>query len=326
MNLSRAIIGPLLSIVFLVLFVYGISGIQWIFGNSVLNPNNEIFLGSISNGINADNIIPKAAAIPNNNATIATALVIPDTVVAKNTNLIISAKSAVTIESNLQGNEKIIFNQNGDAQLPIASITKLMTAVVVLDNYNLSDTWQVDKIADSQDPMKQDVKLGDSLTLNSFLEIMLVESSNKSAYALSELIGEQNFVDLMNKKAKDIGLQNTFFVDPTGLNSGDVSTANDLAKLTEYILKNYPKISDISQNKNMYVTGFGNIMNTDQLLGEIPDIVCSKTGFTDAANGCLLLAINNPKNSDYLISIVLGADDRFSEMKKLVNWSNAACN
>lgn len=326
MNLSRAIIGPLLSIVFLVLFVYGISGIQWIFGNSVLNPNNEIFLGSISNGINADNIIPKAAAIPNNNATIATALVIPDTVVAKNTNLIISAKSAVTIESNLQGNEKIIFNQNGDAQLPIASITKLMTAVVVLDNYNLSDTWQVDKIADSQDPMKQDVKLGDSLTLNSFLEIMLVESSNKSAYALSELIGEQNFVDLMNKKAKDIGLQNTFFVDPTGLNSGDVSTANDLAKLTEYILKNYPKISDISQNKNMYVTGFGNIMNTDQLLGEIPDIVCSKTGFTDAANGCLLLAINNPKNSDYLISIVLGADDRFSEMKKLVNWSNTACN
>ena len=78
---------------------------------------------------------------------------------------------------------------------------------------------------------------------------MLIESSNKSAYALSEIMGEQKFVNLMNKKAKEIGLENTFFVDPTGLSSQDVSTASDLAKLAEYILKNYPKIARYNENK-----------------------------------------------------------------------------
>jgi D-alanyl-D-alanine carboxypeptidase len=60
-------------------------------------------------------------------------------------------------------------------------------------------------------------------------------------------------------------------------------------------------------------------------LGEIPEVVCSKTGFTTSAKGCLLIALNNPKNNDYIINVILGADDRFSEMKKLVNWPNATC-
>ncbi len=238
----------------------------------------------------------------------------------------INAKAAISVESDLQEINRVIFDKGADVQLPIASLTKLMTAVVVLDNYNLTDTITVDSVADAQDSMKQDVKLGETMPVKSFLEIMLIESSNKSAYTLAELIGEQKFVGLMNQKAKDLGLSDTFFVDPTGLSSGDVSTANDLLKLAEYILKNYSQIADISKLKSLYVPTFGGVNNTDELLGEIPEIVCSKTGFTLAANGCLLLVTNNLKNSDYLINVVLGADDRFSEMKKLINWSSAVCN
>jgi len=323
MNLKRAIGGFLLSFAFLLFFAYMISGVQWVFKNCFQSQSRDMFLGSVSVGV--ENVSLENAPTAGN----ATLNIVQPTPVSSSAPEI-NAKSAISVESNLKDINKIIFDKNSDTQLPIASLTKLMTAVIVLDNpgdsYDLSNTIVVDKAADSQDPMKQDVKLGDKMTIESFLDIMLVESSNKSAYALSEVIGEKNFVALMNQKAKDVGLENTVFIDPTGLSPEDVSTANDLAKLAEYILKNYPKIADISNVKEFFVPGFGNVENTDELLGEIPDIICSKTGFTTVAKGCLLLVTNNPKNNDYLINVILGADDRFSEMKKLISLSNAICN
>lgn len=295
MNLKRALGGFLLSFVFLLVFVYIIFGAQLFFENYFQNQNKETFLGSAANGV--QNITQKTANV-----------------------LEINAELAISVESDLSDLDKIIFEKASDEKLPIASLTKLMTAVIVLDNYNLSENVTVDKIADLQDPMKQDVKLGDTMPIENFLEIMLVELSNKSAYVLSEKMGAPAFVNLMNQKAKDIGLENTFFADPTGLSSQNISTASDLAKLAEYILKNYPRIADISKQNKFYVPDFGEITNTDQLLGEIPEVVCSKTGFTTQAKGCLLLVINNPKNNDYIINIILGADDKFSEMQKLINF------
>jgi len=298
-----------LSFIFLLVFVYLISGVQWIFENFAQGQNKEAFLGSVSGAV--QDIVPENSVQP---------AVKPE----------ISAESAISVESNLSDADKILFEKASDTKLPIASLTKLMTAVIVLDNYNLSDNITVDEIADSQDSMKQDVKSGDTMPAENFLEIMLVESSNKSAYALSEgpgsTPGEEAFVGLMNQKAKEIGLENTFFADPTGLSPQNVSTADDLVKLAEYILKNYPRIADISRVKEFYVPGFGEVSNTDQLLGEIPEIVCSKTGFTTQAKGCLLLVMNNPKDNGYLINVILGADDRFSEMKQLIDWQNAFCN
>lgn len=302
--------GPLVSLVFLIFFVYMISGVRWFFENDVKIPNNGALLGSVSGVVALQN----EGVAPAENPVSAPAE--PQ----------INAASAISVESDLKGLNEVIFIKSGRAQLPIASLTKLMTAVVVLDNYNLSDIISVDQAADSQSPLKQDVKLGDSLPVESFLEIMLVESSNKSAYALSESIGEEKFVALMNQKAKNLGMENTFFADPTGLSSDDVSTASDLAKLAEYILARYPKIAEISSRKELDVLGFGSVTNTDQLLGEVPEVVCGKTGFTTQAKGCLLLVTKNPKDNDYLINLVLGADDRFAEMQKLISWSNLICN
>jgi D-alanyl-D-alanine carboxypeptidase len=209
----------------------------------------------------------------------------------------IDVKSAISIETDLQNPAKIIFEKDADLSLPIASLTKLMTAVVAIDN----ETLQGEQ-----------------------LQMMIVGSLNDSANALAK--EKDNFVELMNQKAKDLGLENTFFEDPTGLSVNNVSTARDLAELAKYILKNYPEIAEISRIKELYVPGFGNIVNTDQLLQEFPQAICSKTGFTNDAKGCLLLVINNPQNNNYLINIILGADDRFSEMKKLINFSSASCN
>lgn len=297
MNLKRAIAGPLLALVFFVFFAYAIFGIQSFLGAQSLQAN-------VSDAVeNTPAVIPP-----------------PE----------INAISAISIESNLVDINKIIFAKEINVQLPIASLTKLMTAVIVLDNYNLMSTITVDSVADSQAPMKQDVKFGQALTVESLMDIMLIESSNRAAYALSEgpngIPGEQNFVILMNKKAEEIGMKNTFFADPTGLSSQDVSTASDLVMFAEYILKNYSKIANISKAREFYVPGFGNVISTDQLLGEVPEVVCGKTGFTTAANGCLLLVVKNLKNNDYFINLVLGADDRFAEMRKIINYSSATCN
>ncbi len=307
MDLKRFIDGIILSVLFLVVFVYAISGVQWIFNNSVQGYSDVKFLGGISV---APTIHGEQNIVPTN---------------VENTEIEVLAKSAISLETDLYGTDKIIFEKASDKKLPIASLTKLMTAIVVLDNYNLSDTVVVDEIADSQAPMKHDVQLGDIMPVESFLYIMIVGSSNKSAYALSELIGEREFIALMNKKAKGLGMENTFFSDSTGLSSENVSTANDLAKLAGHILKYYPKISEISRTEEFYIPGFGNVVNTNELLAQIPNVVCSKTGFTDEANGCLLLVIKDLQSNNYLINVLLGADDRFVEMKKLINLSKETC-
>jgi len=292
MNLKRVILGPLLSFLFLGLFTYVIAVEQWVFDYS---------LASISSVVDSVVEMPKK--------------ITPE----------INAKSALSIESNLNGINRVIFKKGGDISLPIASLTKLMTAVIVLDNYNPSQSIMVSQLADLQLPVKQDVKIGDNVLAKTLLEIMIVGSSNKAAYALAENLSMENFVNLMNEKATFLGLKNTSFADPTGLSSENVSTAQDLSKLAEYVIKNYPELAEISKIKELYVPGIGLISNTNQMLGDLPEAVCSKTGFTAAAKGCLLLVTSNLKSGDYLINIILGADGRFIEMEKLVKWSSESC-
>lgn len=297
MNLKRSIGGVLLSFVFLLFFVYAIYGLSWVFGASINDADRKELLGSVLTGVeNVENKNAPEQPLPE-----------------------VNAESAISVESNLLEERKIIFEKNSSAKLPIASLTKLITAMVVLDNYNLSQKISVSKTAASQPPMKQDVNFGDTLPVENLFEIMLIKSSNRASYALSEFMGIEKFVQLMNQKVKEIGMDNTFFADPMGLSSQNVSTASDLVKLAEYVLNNYPKIADISRAKQFYVPNFGMIENTDVLLGEFPEIVCGKTGFTTEAKGCLLLVVNNPKNNNYFINVILGADDRFLEMKKIIN-------
>ena len=308
MNLKRAAQGVFLSFVFLFFagfFIYG----EQVFFKSLLAGSQSNFFASVSNAT-SDTIIDnnQIAQFPQKDS--------------QAQNLEINAESAISVESNLSGANRTLFEKNSGLKQPIASLTKLMTAVISLDNYDLLQKITVSKKADSQDPMRTDLKLGDTFSVTDILYIMLVESSNKAAYALSEQMGEKKFVALMNQKAAELGLKNTFYADPTGLSSENVSTAEDLTKFAEYILKNYPVVSQISRTKEYEVLNFGKIENTNLLLGEVPEVILGKTGFTIEAKGSLLLAVNNLKNNDYLINVILGADDRFGEMKKLIQIIN----
>jgi D-alanyl-D-alanine carboxypeptidase len=293
-NFKKAIGGVLLSFVFLAVFIYAISCTSLFLDGIYPKINKESPLGSVSSAVFFSAEQPAVS-------------------------LDVDAKAAMSVKSYLSGENKIIFEKFSEEKFPIASLAKLMTAIIVLDSYNLEQTIMIGPLANSQPPLKQDLQLADSMAVKNLLEVMLIKSSNKAAYALSELMGQEKFIELMNKKAKEIDMTSTVFVDSTGLSSQNVSAARDLIKLTNHILKNYPKIADISSSKEFFIEGLGVMENTDQLLNEMPEIVYSKTGFTTEAKGCLLLAIKDLKNDGYFINVILGADDRFLEMKKLIN-------
>lgn len=229
-------------------------------------------------------------------------------------NLQLQAEAAVSIEILNDGSEKVLFEKNSEQAWPIASLTKLMTALVVLDldeTYNSSQTVKITKEAVNQEGVSRfgELRIGDTMSIMDLIHKMLIESDNDAAFALTEPIGEKAFVSLMNIYSKEIGLKDTFFSNSTGLEK-NTSTVRDLVRLTEYILENHPEIFEITTYKVD--------QNTNELLGEIPSIVGGKTGWTPEAKGCLLLVLENPRGN-YFINIVLGSEDRFGDMRKIIN-------
>lgn len=247
----------------------------------------------------------------------------------------IEATAGMVVEIDRLGREKVLFKKNEKKPLPIASITKLMTALVVLDNYDLSYTFPISENAVLQEGKQGQLQVNEIISVKDLLYIMLIESSNDAAYALSEVLGVNSFVDLMNLKAKVLNLNNTHFVNPTGLdplNSEtpiNYSTAEDLVKLTHFLLKKHSSIFQILNLKQFHLyrpngTYHHLLLNTNELLGEYPEIVGGKTGQTKRAKGTLVLVSKSPRKTGYLIYVILGAKDRFAEARKLINWISKA--
>ncbi len=241
----------------------------------------------------------------------------------------ISSGAAICVEVNESGQEKILFKKNNDQKLSIASLTKLMTALVVLENenYDLSQVVKISQEAFDREGEQGSLEVGDALSIENLLYIMLIESSNDAAYALAEVMGFDKFVETMNLKAKDLGLNNTFFVGPSGLGFGNYSTIDDLVKLTEYLLKNHSLVWEILSIEKATIFNSDGVLhhealNTNELLGKIPAIIGGKTGYTKIANGCFILVLESPKKGNQLIYIILGSENRFEEMKKLIEWVN----
>ena len=249
----------------------------------------------------------------------------------------INAKAAILVKVNENGDERILFEKDSQKPLAIASLTKLMTALVVFDLdevYTESQPVKITKEAVEQEGQSKygELEIGESLSVKNLLYIALIESSNDAAFALTEPIGKQGFVELMNLYSKKIELENTYFVNPTGLEPDrpeelkNFSTAKDIVRLTKYILENYPQIFEITTNQSYEVLSLDNTLhhfipqNTNELLREIPEIIGGKTGWGIEAGGCLLLVLDNPEEEgSYFVSIVLGAKDRFAETHKFIN-------
>jgi len=170
---------------------------------------------------------------------------------------------------------------------------------------------------------------GEKIKLEDLLKLMWIDSNNAAAFALAEHAGgsEENFVTLMNKKAEKLGLKDTKFYNPTGLDSSsgeNVSTAYDLAQLTQYALKEN-MIWEISRMQEATLYSIDRkekhyVKNTDELLPQMDNVYGGKTGYTTDAGQCLILITQSSDRSHKVISVVLDASDRFVETKKLVTW------
>ncbi len=220
----------------------------------------------------------------------------------------------------------ILYGKNENTQRKMASTTKIMTATIIIENCNLEETIEVSKKAAGTGGSRLGLKTGDKITIRDLLYGLMLCSGNDAAVALAEHAGKdiKGFSELMNQKASDLGLTNTHFETPHGLDADEhYTTAYELAILTNYALQN--KIfSQIVGTKNYTITINGypkNLSNTNELLGTFDGVYGVKTGFTNGANRCLVTACK--RNDMDIICVVLGADTkkfRTQDSIKLINY------
>lgn len=239
----------------------------------------------------------------------------------------ISAKSAVVYDTR---SGRLLFEKDIKLQLPVASLTKVMSAVVILEHLKLDDIVTVADESIGVDGEKQDLYAGERISVRNLLKLMLIESSNDAAFALAVHAEKEgfDFVEKMNMKAKELAMNHSLFLDPAGLSDNAYSSVEDLIKLVEYSLK-YGEIWDISSEKTAIVESSDekivhNIKSTNRLLGMINDIIGGKTGYTDGAGQCMILVTAIPGYSGKVISVVIGSEDRFGDTQKLIDWIRVA--
>lgn len=224
----------------------------------------------------------------------------------------------------------ILWGKNENTQVPMASTTKIMTAIVMLEQIGidrLNEEIVVDKEAANTIGSRLGLSTGDKITYNDLLYGLMLCSGNDAAVqiAISTAGSVENFAELMNKKAEEMGMENTHFVTPHGLDRDNhYTTALELAKITDYALKN-PKIAEVVATKQYTVTINGytkTLSNTNELLGYLEGVNGVKTGYTSKAGRCLVTSAN--REGFEIIVVVLGADTkkiRTQDSIKLIEYT-----
>ena len=236
----------------------------------------------------------------------------------------IDAKAAIIFDTH---KDKILWKYNIDEVLPIASVTKLMSAVVAVENLDLDQVVEVSLEAYQAPGFMGSLRAYENISIRTLLYAMLMESSNDAAVAISEVKGKDYFISLMNRKAQALGMTRSSFVDASGFDESNLSTVRDLTKLTEYALK-FPVIWEILGTDRISLNSADNefnhyFVNNNKLLNKLENVVGGKTGYTEQAQGCLVLVTDKPSQEN-LISIVLGSSDRMKATEKLLNWVKKA--
>ena len=242
----------------------------------------------------------------------------------------LSAKAAIIYDPTTG---KILYDKNSQLTLPLASLTKLMTAHVLLGTVPLGTTVTITAkdISVDSDAGDWGFKEGDTLTLSDAIKIGLAASSNYAMAAAGDTLGS-GYINDLNKDASALGLTHTYFLNSTGLDlntetSGAYGSAYDIARLAAAFLKNYPQYFELSSEPTITVEVSGRPLTANATtipLQDIPGFIGAKTGYTDLAGGNLVMAydidINHP-----LIAVVLGSTEegRFTDIRTLVNASRA---
>ncbi len=221
----------------------------------------------------------------------------------------IKARAAIAVDDS---SGDVIFAKNQDLRLSVASLTKLATVLVFLEtNPDLSNTVTIIK-KDYIGSGRSKLKVGETITLKDCLHLCLMCSDNVAARALARYTGYtiSEFVKMMNEQAMKLGMQNTIFVDPTGLDARNVSTANDFVKLVQRVCKN-DLAARISSKKFYQFTSLNKkithtLYNTNRLLYSQWDIDLGKTGHISRAGYCLALHVSDSRGRQ-VSAVVLGS-------------------
>lgn len=248
---------------------------------------------------------------------------------AVGTTLEIKAKSAVLLEPNTG---KILYEQNADEQLPPASITKIMSLLLVMEaldrgDFNLETVVNASEHACSMGGSQIWLEPGEGMTVHDLLKATVIASANDACVALGELVAgsEEGFVELMNKRAKELGMNSTTFKNCTGLDAeGHITTANDVAIMSGELIK-HQLIKDYSTVwMDTLRDGKSELVNTNKLVRFYKGTTGLKTGTTSVAKYCLSATAERDGLS--LVAVVMAGEtstDRFEGAKKLLDFGFA---
>ncbi len=237
---------------------------------------------------------------------------------------VIAADAAIIVDFD---SGEILYERNAKEKLQIASITKLMTVIVALEEGNLEDVVTVSGAASRTEGSKVWLYSGERITLRNLLKAALIQSGNDAAVAIAEHIAGDvpSFVEKMNKKAKELKLYSTHYANPIGFdNVENYSTVSDLSRLALVAYRN-PFIKNTVKLESATISSTNgeqshDLKSTNQLLSSFLHVLGLKTGHTEAAGLCFVSVIDNKKGNK-VITVVLNSPDRFKETKMLATWA-----
>ncbi|MCM3114698.1 D-alanyl-D-alanine carboxypeptidase [Neobacillus sp. MER 74] len=248
----------------------------------------------------------------------------------KNADIVNNVKSAILIERDTG---KVLYEKNGNEELPPASMTKIMTMLLIMEavdkgKLSWNEKIRASEYAASMGGSQIFLEPGEEMTTKEMLRGIAIGSGNDASVAMAERIAgsEEAFVDMMNNKVKELGLKHTFFKNTTGLPvSGHFSTANDMAIMAKELLK----YEDITKFTGMYEAYLREntdkkfwLVNTNKLVRFYPGVDGLKTGFTAEAKYCLTATAQ--KNGMRVIAVVFGAPtskERNAQVTKMLNYA-----
>ncbi len=254
---------------------------------------------------------------------------------------IVTAHASIIVDAE---SGKVLYERNADQRRQIASLTKLFTATLVMERIkNLDELVTIDEEAIYSDGTRVGcprsgfcngirLKPGEKLTARDLLKAALMNSANDAAIALGKHMGktQDGFAKIMNERALELGLVNSHFCTPSGLEPDGretecYSTASDVAKIATHALK-FPEIWEIMRFEKVYITSSDGkytheIFNTDQLLGQFPNLIGTKTGFTPLAGYSLLAVATDRTENHKIVAVVLDDQSRWQSVRSMFDWS-----
>lgn len=243
----------------------------------------------------------------------------------KHSDFSISAKSAIVVDYDTG---EVVFAKDPKERLPVASTVKVMTALLALEKSKPSDVFTVSQKASKVGENSMILTAGEKLTLEELLYGMMLVSGNDAAVTIAENVlgSEEKFVEEMNNKARDLGLNDTKFINPTGLDvdqEEQYSSAYDLSVMARYLWENFPKIREITATYHKQIEKTDThkdfeLYNDTNLLTTYPGVRGIKPGFTWEAGLCLVTYAEN--DGKRLLAVILGSENRRMEMKELLDY------